>query len=148
MNNIKSRKMIAAIVSAAVMISFIFSGMAYADTKQDVKNEISEVENAQNAAGNELAQVEADIKDLNKKIDGLNDEMKKTAQEISETETEIEKKQAEMKEREDNLNARLRAMYKNGSIGFFDILLGSNSIADFISNIELVQKIYEFPLPV
>ena len=48
-----------------------------------------------------------------------------------------------MAEREDNLNERLKVMYKNGSVGFVDILLGSSSISEFVSNMEIIQKIYK-----
>ena len=143
MKSIVSKKWIAAILSLALVFSFVGSGIAYAETQEDVKNEISEIENAQDEVSKELAQVEDDIKDLNEKIDDISSDIKKTSSEISETEDEIAQKQVEMQERETNLNARLRAMYKNGSVGFMDILLGSNSIADFIANMELVQKIYE-----
>ena len=38
-----------------------------------------------------------------------------------------------MQSQENNLNQRLRIMYKNGSVGFIDVLLGSNSISEFVS---------------
>jgi murein DD-endopeptidase MepM/ murein hydrolase activator NlpD len=34
-------------------------------------------------------------------------------------------------------------MYKNGSVGFIDVLLGSSSISEFVSNLEMIQKIYK-----
>ena len=34
-------------------------------------------------------------------------------------------------------------MYKNGSLGFVDVLLGSGSISEFVSNLEIIQKIYK-----
>lgn len=59
------------------------------------------------------------------------------------TEKKIKAKEKEMKEREENLNARLKVMYKNGSLGFVDVLLGSGSISEFVSNLEIIQKIYK-----
>ncbi len=59
------------------------------------------------------------------------------------TENEIAQKEEEMRSREDGLNERLRLMYKNGSVGFIDVLLGSNSISEFISNLDLIQRIYK-----
>jgi len=40
------------------------------------------------------------------------------------------------------LNNRLRTMYKNGSVGYLDVLLGSNSISEFLNNLEMIQRIY------
>ena len=34
-------------------------------------------------------------------------------------------------------------MYKNGSVGFLDVLMGSNSISEFVSNVEMIQRIYK-----
>lgn len=48
-----------------------------------------------------------------------------------------------MQSQENNLNKRLKVMYKNGSVGFIDVLLGSNSISEFVSNIGMIQKIYQ-----
>lgn len=48
-----------------------------------------------------------------------------------------------MQSQENNLNQRLRVMYKNGSVGFIDVLLGSNSISEFVSNVGMIQKIYQ-----
>ena len=59
------------------------------------------------------------------------------------TENEIAQKEEEMRSREDGLNERLRVMYKNGFVGFIDVLLGSNSISEFISNLDLIQRIYK-----
>lgn len=34
-------------------------------------------------------------------------------------------------------------MYKKGTVSFVDIILSSNNVTEFISNLEFVQKIYE-----
>ena len=59
------------------------------------------------------------------KVDALTYQINKSADEIANTEKKIKAKEKEMKEREENLNARLKVMYKNGSLGFVDVLLGS-----------------------
>ena len=42
----------------------------------------------------------------------------------------------------ENLNARLRNMYKNGSVGFIDVLMDSGSFSEFLNNLSLVEKVY------
>ena len=40
-----------------------------------------------------------------------------------------------MQSQENNLNKRLKVMYKNGSVGFIDVLLGSSAkISEFVSS--------------
>lgn len=43
---------------------------------------------------------------------------------------------------EKNLNARLRNMYKSGSVGFLDVLLDSGSFSEFLTNLDMVKRIY------
>lgn len=118
--------------------------LAYgSQTKADVQDELDQVEEEKDATSQELSEVEQDIKALQAKVNTLNASIQATTEEIANTEARIQKKEKEMQEREDNLNERLRVMYKNGSVGFFDVLMGSNSISEFVSNLEMIQKIYE-----
>ena len=43
----------------------------------------------------------------------------------------------------EDLSARLRNMYKNGSIGFVDVLMESGSFTEFLTNLDMVERIYE-----
>lgn len=133
------------VLSFLLIFVFAFSMVlpTYAGTKDDLQNELSGIENQQNEVSNRLAEVESDIESLNAKLSALNNDIAAANQKISETEDAIFKKQEDMQNREDGLNERLRVMYKNGSIGFVDVLLGSNSVSEFISNLELIQKIYK-----
>ena len=47
-----------------------------------------------------------------------------------------------MNTQNENLNARLRNMYKNGSVGFIDVLMDSGSFSEFLNNLSLVEKVY------
>ena len=67
---------------------------------------------------------------------------KETEKKIDKTEIELEKAEAKVAEQNKNLNSRLRAMYKNGSVGFIDVLLSSGSVSEFIMNYEMVKQIY------
>lgn len=138
------KKVFALWLSFAIVVSFSSASFVYAaETADDVQNELDSVTEAQDETSAELAQVEEDIKSLTAKVNSLNNEISQTEADIADAEEKISDKEKEMTEREDNLNQRLRVMYKNGSIGFIDVLLGSNSISEFVSNLELIQKIYE-----
>jgi len=117
-------------------------GSAFATSESDLRNELDDIEAQQDEISAKMSRVSGEIKSAQKKVDNLNYMINTTTTEISKTEKQIEKKQIEMAEREENLNERLKVMYKNGTVGFVDILLGSNSISEFVSNMEMVQKIY------
>ncbi|MBQ2058742.1 MAG: peptidoglycan DD-metalloendopeptidase family protein, partial [Firmicutes bacterium] len=66
----------------------------------------------------------------------------KTKEEITEVLAQIEVKEAEIAEQNSALSARLRAMYKNGSGGLLTVLFGSSSMSSFMTNMDMVQRIY------
>jgi len=124
-------------------VTMCASGLAFASTQSELRNELDDVEAAQDELSKKMAKVSKDIKSAQAKVDNLNYQINKTSDEIANTEKRIEKKKVEMQEREENLNERLVVMYKNGSVGFVDVLMGSNSISEFVSNMEMIQKIYQ-----
>lgn len=122
---------------------FCCSGLAFAATESELRNDLSDVKQEQDELSKKMTQVEQDVKEVQAKVDALTYQINKSADEIANTEKKIKAKEKEMKEREENLNARLKVMYKNGSLGFVDVLLGSGSISEFVSNLEIIQKIYQ-----
>lgn len=122
---------------------FCCSGLAFAASEASLRDDLSDVKQEQDELSKQMTQVENDVKNVQAKVDSLTYQINKSAEDIVSTEKKIKKKEQEMKEREANLNARLKVMYKNGSLGFIDVLLGSGSISEFVSNLEIIQKIYK-----
>lgn len=116
---------------------------SFAATQGEIQDELEDVQNDRNDVSKRLTEVKKKIDSLNKSIEAVNKDIAESNRKIAETEKLIADKQKEMEEQEANLNGRLRVMYKNGSVGFIDVILGSNSVAELISNVELVQKLYE-----
>ena len=134
----------ALVLSAALIFTMGSASYVYASqTISDVQNKLDDVEEQTDQVKNDLAKVASDIKTMQATVDTLNANIKNTASEITSTEKKIEKKKKDMQEREEGLNERLRVMYKNGSVGFVDVLLGSGSVSEFLSNMEMIQLIYE-----
>ncbi|MBR0481222.1 MAG: peptidoglycan DD-metalloendopeptidase family protein [Firmicutes bacterium] len=109
------------------------------DAKQDLINtnneKISEL-------SMEIAALENRINDAQIKIDKLTDSINETKAKIVEKIAELEKKEAEVKTQDENLNARLRAMYKKGNSGMLSVILNSTSITELLTNLELSKRIY------
>lgn len=127
-----------------LVVTFSLAVPSYAaEDKGDLQQELQGVQNEKKEVSNKLAQTKESIDTLNKKVSSLNSEISAANNKISKTEAEIAEKQKDMEEREDGLNERLVVMYKNGSVGYIDVLLGSKSISEFISNLEMIQKIYK-----
>lgn len=143
LRKIYGKKSLAIIMSLLLLVTMCGSGVAFAATENELRSDLSEVNEAQDELSKQMSNVENEVKEVQAKVDSLSYQINKTASDISETEKKIAKKEKEMAEREDNLNERLKVMYKNGSIGFVDVLLGSGSISEFVSNLEIIQKIYK-----
>ena len=60
---------------------------------------------------------------------------------LAKTKKKLAKKQAQVKKQEKDLNSRLVAMYKTGTVGYVDVILNSNSIDELITNMSMVQKL-------
>jgi murein DD-endopeptidase MepM/ murein hydrolase activator NlpD len=109
---------------------------------QEKKSQLSE---QQEEASDLNDQVEALEKDINSKqadIDKLESAITEAEAELDQLEADLEEAEKKVEEQNENLNARLRNMYKNGSVGFIDVLLNSGSFSEFLTNLSLVQKIY------
>ena len=137
------RKSFILTIAVIFTLSMLSSVFAFAATENELRNNLDDVESAQDELSRQMTQLSKDIKSLQSDVDALNAKISKTSTEITQTETKIQKKEEEMQSQENNLNKRLRVMYKNGSVGFIDVLLGSNSISEFVSNVGMIQKIYQ-----
>ena len=146
----KKFKVITALLLAFMMI---FSTAAvYADNKSDLddvndqieqkKEELEQGKKEEKELTEKIEELEVRISESENKLVEINSDIKKTETKIAEVEKDLAKAEAEVAEQNTNLNSRLRAMYKNGSVGFIDILLSSGSVSEFIMNYELVKKVY------
>ncbi len=123
------------------------SESAYADSYDDQINqkesELDDIQQQQAQAESDLTQIKKEINAAQLKLDNINSSISATAKEIEDTQIAIEQKEADIESQQENLDARLVVMYKNGSVGFLDVLMGSNSISEFVSNVEMIQKVYQ-----
>lgn len=97
---------------------------------KDVSAQIEQLDKEMEAAAKELEIVEKELTKLNESIDI-------TTKELEEAETKIEGKQ-------DAFNSRLRVMYKNGSVGYLEVLLASADIRDFLSRRQMIQSVANY----
>ncbi|MEA4986734.1 MAG: peptidoglycan DD-metalloendopeptidase family protein [Anaerovorax sp.] len=149
----KSR--IIAYTLTAVMVCSIWSlslGYAITDNEKldNVNNQISQTQKQLNEGKKKVNALNSEIMDLEKKINAteaeianLQGDIGKTKQTISDTQNTLNQLKSQMDEQNTNMNSRLRAMYKNGDVDILGILLGSTDISEFMTNMDMVQKIYD-----
>ncbi|MBQ9931190.1 MAG: peptidoglycan DD-metalloendopeptidase family protein [Firmicutes bacterium] len=144
-----------------LILSFCSVGLAYGtevtDRLDDVNEQIDEISQQLKKGQAEEKQLIDRIKKLENEIVSAENEIKSLQVQITETEADVKAAQADLEEAQANLQAaaedldqqdrsmsqRIRSMYKSGDMTILEVLLGSASITDFMTNLDMAQRIYE-----
>lgn len=136
-----------------LILSLSFSSLIFASSEdqrelEGIIDRIDDVKNLLTQGKKEEKSLSQQIEDIDKKIDAiekdiakLQKEIKNTQEKINEAQRNIEITQTEINGKNDILNARLRAMYKNGEVGVMEVLLGSADFQEFMTNLDMVKRV-------
>lgn len=139
------------IISIICSISFAVLGTDL-NTLEEKRNTLTnQMENANSVLNDvqvEISETMKELQDLDSKIQGYEEEIEnlnKESTELTETIADLEDKlvtseESYNKQREMS-QTRLIAAYEAGETSYLDILLGSNSISDFISSYYLLSEV-------
>lgn len=141
----------------ALVFTFNFIQVYAADNMNDLKKQQKDVikqiqqnKNQIKAVENQSKDVSRQIEDLDKKVDVASNELNKVEKELENLKVNIEKTTVELAEAEENVNEkqdtfnkRMRVMYRNGNVGYLEVLLSSSSIKDFLSRRNMIKSIAE-----
>lgn len=116
---------------------------ALQDKINNAKSELKNIQNSQRDAKSELENLTIQVMDAENELDSLKAELSQLESSIETKESEITEKQAEIKRKEKLLQERIVALYEAGDSTYLDVLLGSDSLLDFLSKYEIVQQIVD-----
>lgn len=151
----KMKRVLSILTAVALITGFYSLGNIYGDeTSKDKLNEVNSQLNqtkqqlnegkaVENKLNREISSLENQINQTQGEIDALRGNIEATQSRIQEALDQLAQVEADMAVQSSRLSARLRTMYKNGGVGAMDVLLGSNSISDFMTNMDMVQRIFE-----
>lgn len=118
--------------------------------KQELKAQEKDAKNEMTQLGLELEELNAHLGHARYRLDQLNQQIKKQEQLIEQQETDIENKQREIDETEayleeqtGYLEQRMRAMYKNGTVSYLEVLFAATSFTDFLSRLKFLATIID-----
>lgn len=133
---------------------FISSATAYASVDSlnkklnNTQNKQKQIEKDKKENKKKMDDTSKEIARLDKQVDQTNSELEAIKKQLNELSQKIEITKSNLKEAEDNLaeksdtlNARLRVMYKNGTVGYLEVLLGAKDIRDFMTRIDMIKSI-------
>jgi murein DD-endopeptidase MepM/ murein hydrolase activator NlpD len=148
------KKLISIILILGLLLCSIQLQSVYAVGEQDKLGEVNDkLSDAQKllihgkavekSLSTQIKTLDKQIQSKENEIDKLENNMNKTSVKISDAQADLDETLKSMGAQSDSLNSRLRAMYKNGDVGLLEIILGSQSISDFMTNMDMVQKILD-----
>ena len=140
------------VMAAAVFITPFSQAATIEDYQYQLnqkKNQQEQVQQQLNQEKKNLEDVQAEIRSLDQKIyasqvelQELTKDLNKTKEDIAAALEELAQLQKDIEKQNDDLNARLRSMYKNGDVGMLSVLFGSSSMSDFMTNMDMVERVY------
>lgn len=111
---------------------------------KDKQGQVTEIKNEQKTLLSQIASLGTQINKLEIQIKALNNQINTCDAEIASTEEEIAEKEAEMEKQYNLLKTRIVAMYESGNISMVDVLLGADSISDFLSKYYMMNEVSNF----
>ncbi|MCR4601202.1 MAG: peptidoglycan DD-metalloendopeptidase family protein [Clostridia bacterium] len=149
----KRRKKALCVILSALMLFSAFPGQAIAKSSSslsdiqskinDAKKDLKEGKQYESGLLKQIDSIDSQIESMEAQIAALNVKISDKQAEINKTQADLEKKQADIDTQNEALGSRLRVMYKRGETSMLEILLGSDSISSFITNMDMIQKIYD-----
>ncbi|MDI6600548.1 MAG: peptidoglycan DD-metalloendopeptidase family protein [Thermoanaerobacteraceae bacterium] len=151
-------KRLAAVVLVPAIAATIFFGTASADTlndylkqKQAVDKKIKETKTQINTVEKQKSQYLKELEDLDRKINETNSQLETLQVQLNQIQKNYDQTQKDLEEaqetleRENNLyKERIKAMYINGPTGYVEVLLDSTDFSDFISRLDMIQRIIDY----
>ena len=115
---------------------------------KNVQEKIKDSKEEKKAVKSELEILDQQLQEANSKLESTKVELASTNQTLEKAKKELSQAEEAMEEQNISLNERIRVMYKNGNVGYLEVLLEANSFSDFISRMDMIKTImdYDFEL--
>lgn len=139
------KKSIAFLCAVALLTSMIAVPLTV-EAKETQSSLNQKIENAQNkidANNKKKSNISKQVKGLEKEIKAAEAELNKLSIQVEKAQKEVLKKREKLDKGNKDLNARLRNIYKGGSLGFVDVIFSSENVSDLFSNFEMVKYIFK-----
>lgn len=110
---------------------------------KEIQKDKKENKKQQETVREEIKRLERNIQKLEDEIENIENKINETKDKIETTKQDLQKAEVNITNKKDVLNSRLKVMYKNGDIGYMEVLLDSADFSDLLSRIDMVKKIYK-----
>ncbi len=108
------------------------------------KKEIKDLQNQTKDVQAQIEQLDKEMEEAARELEIVQQELNKLNENINLTLEELEEAEAKIENKQETFNSRLRVMYKNGSVGYLEVLLASADIRDFLSRKQMIQSVANY----
>ncbi|MGV8146128.1 MAG: murein hydrolase activator EnvC family protein [Alkaliphilus sp.] len=108
---------------------------------EDLTNQLSGVEKRQKSVIAQLKEIETQIEKAEEEIEKLKIEIADAEENIVITVNQLTEAENNIDKNSDALSSRLDVMYRNGNIGYLEVLLSSRNFTEMLSNIDMIKRI-------
>jgi murein DD-endopeptidase MepM/ murein hydrolase activator NlpD len=132
----------AAMTAEASSIGDLQSELKNNENKIDsITDKLKEVKSEKYGVEKQIDELDNQIRSFVSEEDGLNDIVTEFENNISLKEAEIVQIKSDISSNTDLLEERLRAMYKNGAVGYIEVLFNANDVVDFLTRADMIQRV-------
>ena len=109
-----------------------------------INSQVGNLQSQQNAVNSQISGLNAQIAELMANVSILESDIQVTENEIYETNLELEAAIQRENEQYDATMTRIKCMYEQGDTNYVTLLVMSNSLSEFLSNAEYIEKVYQY----
>lgn len=125
------------IAAALILITAVPSPAVAATTNAKIRAKKAEAARAQSHLEDMNAEVEMRVE----AYDGVVAQLEETRRRIDVTRAELERADAELAADRERLDRRAVGIYKDGDVGFLEVVLGTTSFDDLLSRLDLLTRV-------
>lgn len=114
------------------------------DTVDDLAGQKTELEGNLSNLNQQLTQITGEMNKLEDQIKTKEEEIAKTDEDILVAEGELKEAEAQATQQYEDMKIRIQYMYENGNTTMLQMLLESESVADFLNRSEYISQINEY----
>lgn len=108
---------------------------------KETSNQLSGVQKQHKSVIAQLKETEAQIEKVEKEIEDVKIEISDAEDNIFDTLEQLTEAEDNILKNNDALSSRLSVMYKNGNIGYLEVLLSSRNFTEVLTNIDMIKRI-------
>ncbi len=149
----KKRRFLCLIMASLLLISSAL--FSFAEEIEEVQDQLKEAEEQQQIIEakikenvmeeseiiEKIEEIEMEIIEAEVEVESIESNITQVLKDIEITEKELAEAKTGMGDKNELLGSRVAAMYRKGNISYIEILLGSRSFSDLLSNMDMIRKI-------